>query len=183
MARTLNQILNDNWTGLGDNKGGLTTLLTRIYNFTRNRLMGDPGLAIASDFDVQNTLAYTYMLGGQTYSDAASGTCDTGTAATFAAGTWGVFKVSVDASGGLTATWATNSSLGYGTEALAIAALPDTPSDELSIGYVTVQAHASNSFTAGSDALQGGSGGNVSQDTNYYDADDPNVAPNPDAAT
>ena len=47
------------------------------------------------------------------------------------------------------------------------------PASQAPVGYVTVQAHASNSFTAGTDALQGGTGGNASQDTNYYNLADP----------
>lgn len=184
MARTLNQIIEDTYVGLGADKGNLIQWLTRMYDRMRTRPLGNPTLGRDSNFDVKNTTAYDYMIADRIYTDAINGNCDTGTAATFPTATWGVFKVSVDTSGALTATWDTNGSAGYTTEALAIAALPDTPSGELSIGYVTVQAHAGNSFTAGSDALQGGSGGNVSQDTNYYNALDPNVAPaDPDAAT
>ena len=90
---------------------------------------------------------------------------------------WGIMKVSVDTAGALTGTWATNSSAGYATEALAIAALPDTPTGELCIGYVTVQAKSDGTWLAGTDALQGGTGGDVSQDTNYYNILDPNVEP------
>ncbi len=184
MARTLNQIIEDGSPGLGADKGKLTQWLTRIYDRMRTHLLGNPTLAIDTNFDVKNSTAYDYMIADQVYTDAINGNCDTGTTATFPQGTWGIFKVSVNTSGALTATWATNSSAGYSTEALAIAALPDTPSGELCIGYVTVQAHASGQFLAGTDALQGGSGGDASQDTNYYNIQDPNVAPaDPDAAT
>jgi len=40
---------------------------------------------------------------------------------------------------------------------------------DVGLGYVTVHAHASG-FTAGTDALQGGTGGNVATTTTYYDA-------------
>ncbi len=184
MARTLNQIIEDTYVGLGADKGKLGEWLTRMYDRSRDRLLGNPTLGIDSNKDVKNTTAYDYMLADRIYTDAINGNCDTGTTATFPQGTWGIFKVSVDTSGSLTATWATNSSAGYTTEALAIAAMPNTPSGELCIGYVTVQAHASGQFLAGTDALQGGSGGDPSQDTNYYNALDPNVAPaDPDAST
>jgi len=183
-GRTLNQIIEDGYPGLGADKGNLTQWLTRMYDQTRNRLFGNPALAIDTNFDVKNGSAYDYMIAGVAYSDAADGNCDTGTTATFPTTTWGIFKVSVDTSGGLTATWDTNSSAGYATEALAIAALPDTPAGELCIGYVTVQAHATGQFLAGTDAFQGGSGGDPSADTNYYNQNDPNVAPaDPDAST
>jgi hypothetical protein len=184
MARSLNDHIEQGIPSLGVERGNLVTWLNRTYDLGRNRLLGNPALAIDTNFDVKNGSAYDYMLGGLAYSDAANGNCDTGTTATFPTTTWGIFKVSVDSSGTLTATWATNSSAGYATEALAIAALPDTPSGELCIGYVTVQAHGTGQFLAGTDALQGGSGGDVSQDTNYYNSNDPNVAPaDPDAET
>lgn len=184
MARTLNEIIEQGYPGLGANKGNLIQWLTRMYDRSRTRLLGNPTLGIDTNFDVKNTTAYDYMIADVVYTDAINGNCDTGTTATFPTTKWGIFKVSVDTSGALTATWATNDSAGYATEALAIAALPDTPSGELCIGYVTVQAHATGQFLAGTDALQGGSGGDPSADTNYYNTQDPNVAPaDPDAST
>ena len=184
MPRPLNAILEDRYPGLGAEKGNLTGWLTRMYDLSRNRLLSNPTLAIDTNFDVKNGAAYDYMLAGIVYTDAADGNCNTGTAATFPLDTWGIFKVSVDSSGALTATWATNSSAGYFNETLAIAALPDTPSGELCIGYVTVQAKGDGQWLAGTDALEGGSGGDVSQDTNYYNVNDPGVAPeDPDAET
>lgn len=184
MARTLNQIIEDTYVGLGADKGKLTQWLTRMYDRMHTRLLGNPTLGLDSNFDVKNTTAYDYMIADTVYTDAINGNCNTGTTATFPTTKWGIFKVSVDTSGDLTATWATNSSAGYDTEALAIAALPDTPAGELSIGYVTVQAHATEQFLAGTDPLEGGAGGDASADTNYYNALDPNVAPaDPDAAT
>ncbi len=180
MARSLNAHIEDGIPGLRSEKGNMAQWLTRMYDLSRNHLLGNPALVIDSNTDVKNGAAYDYVLAGIGYTDAINGSCDTGTAATFAANTWGIFKVSVDVSGALTATWAT----GYATEALAIAALPDTPSGELCIGYVTVLTATDQTWTAGSDALQGGSGGNASSDTNYYNVDDPNVAPaDPDAET
>lgn len=184
MARTLNQIIEDTYVGLGADKGKLGQWLTRMYDRMRTRPLGNPTLGIDSNYDVKNTTAYDYMIADRVYTDTINGNCDTGTSATFPTTTWGIFKVSVDTSGALTATWDTNGSAGYTTEALAIAALPDTPAGELCIGYVTVQAHSTGQFLAGTDALQGGSGGDVSNDTNYYNALDPNVAPaDPDAST
>ena len=184
MARTLNQIIEDTYVGLGADKGKLGQWLTRMYDRMRTRLLGNPTLGIDSDTDVKNTTAYDYMIADVVYTDAINGNCDTGTTATFPTTTWGIFKVSVNTSGTLTATWVTNGSAGYAIEALAIAALPDTPAGGLCIGYVTVQAHATGQFLAGTDALEGGSGGDPSADTNYYNVQDPNVAPaDPDAST
>jgi hypothetical protein len=173
MARSLNDIIEQRYPGLGAAQGNLTGFLTHIYYHERNHLVALPQLEIANNFDVQNVRAYSYMINGLLYNDAAAGVCDTGTTATFPATTWGAFLVSVDTSGNLTATWVTNSSAGYGTEALALAALPTVPVGELCIGYVSVQAHATGQFLAGTDALEGGSGGDPSQDTNYYNSDHP----------
>lgn len=152
----------------------LKTLLNNIRTYlTGDRLFsGNPGLAIDTNFDVQSANAVVVSIDG-VLATIAGATCDTGTAATFPATKWGIFLVSAQAGGTLTATWATNAAAGYDSEALAIAALPAAPASEAPIGYVTVQAHGSNSFTAGTDALQGGTGGNPSPDTNYYNLADP----------
>lgn len=150
------------------------TLINAIRGYlTGDRLFsGNPDLAIDTNFDVQTQNAVEVSIDG-TLHDVAAATCDTGTTATFPAGTWGIFLVSSDSAGALTATWATNTSNGYANEADAIAALPALPTDEAPIGYVTVQADAANSFTAGTDALTTGTGGNPAQTTNYYNLADP----------
>ena len=154
--------------------GDIRTLLHNIHtHLTGDRLFsGNPALAIDTNFDVQSANAVVVSIDGVLASVAAA-TCDTGTSATFPATKWGSFLVSSDSAGSLTATWATNSSAGYDDEQSAIDNVPSTPADEAPIGYVTVQADGSNSFTAGTDALQGGTGGNPSADTNYYNLVDP----------
>jgi len=137
---------------------------------------GDPALAIASNFDVQSANSVDVTI-ESTKSAVAAGTWDTGTSATFPAGKWGVALLSTDgATPTRVVTWATNSGSGYDSEDDAIAMCPVTPDDEAAVGMVTVQAHAGNSFTAGTDALTGGTGGNVAQTTNYYDDDKMYVA-------
>ena len=150
------------------------TLVNDLRTYlTGDRLWsGNPALAIDTNFDVQSANACEVSIDG-TLASVAAATCDTGTAASFAAATWGIFLVSSDSAGSLTATWDDNSNAGFASEALAIAALPAAPASEAPIGYVTVLAHASNTFTAGTDALQGGTGGNVSADTNYFNLADP----------
>lgn len=152
--------------------------LETLANSLRTYLVGDrlwsgnPDLTIDTNFDVQTQNGVVVSIDGVLASVAAA-TCDTGTSATFAAGTWAIFLVSSDSSGTLTAAWDDNGNSGYADEATAIAALPAAPADEAPVGYVTVQADASNSFTAGTDALQGGTGGNPAQATNYYNLADP----------
>lgn len=150
-----------------------TTLLNNLRTLILTRTYANPALAINSNFDI-TTGAFSYSIAGVYYSQAANQNFDTGTTATFPAGKWGIALLSLNAAGDETVTWATNTdNAGYDSEALAIAALPETPANHCPIGYATVQAAAGNSFTAGTDALQGGTGGNASQDTNYYNLVDP----------
>lgn len=145
----------------------------RTY-LTGDRLFsGNPALAISSNFDVANGGAVVVSIDGVLKTVGASTVADTGTSATFAAGTWGVALITASDTDTLVVTWDTNSGSGYASEALAIAALPAAPASQAPVGYVTVQAHAGNSFTAGTDALTTGTGGNVAQATNYYNLADP----------
>lgn len=85
--------------------------------------------------------------------------------------TWGIYLVSTNAADSKTVTaGAANYTTGYATEAAAIAALPATPSTDAPLGYVTVQTHTGTTFVAGTDALTAGTGGNVANATNYYNA-------------
>lgn len=87
---------------------------------------------------------------------------------TIPADKWGVYLTSVSDSGTITSTpGAANFSTGYDSEALAIAALPATPAGNASIGRTTVLTASGLAFIGGTDALQGGTGGNVSDDTNF----------------
>lgn len=157
---------------LQTNYGATLTLANGLRSYILgNRIVaGKPGLARSTNFDVATGAILYTAFAGALLSVASGAVCDTGTAATFPAGKWGIFNVSCNSSGTLTATWATAASAGYTSEALAIAALPATPAGEVSLGYVTVRAHASNTFTAGSDALASGTGGNAAQTTTYYDS-------------
>ena len=152
----------------------LKTLVNNIRTYlTGDRLWsGNPGLAIDTNFDVKTGAACVVSIDGVLANVAASASADTGTAADLPAAKWGVFLVTAAANGSLTATWATASGAGYASEAAAIAALPAAPASKAPVGYVTVLAHATAGFTAGTDALQTGTGGSVSPDTNYYNLAD-----------
>jgi hypothetical protein len=130
---------------------------------------GNPALAIVSNFDVKNTAAIMFTIAGTMYTLAVNQTCDTGTSKVITADMWSSMLVSVNSSAALTGTWAASS---YATEALAIAALAAVPTDQVPIGYVTVLTGSGVTWTAGTDALETGTGGTASADTNYY-----NIAP------
>lgn len=152
----------------------LKTLLNQIQAHMGYRIAGNPAFAIRANFDVQNANAISYFNGGICKTLAATQAFDTGTAATFPAGKWGAAVLSIDSSGNPAVTWVTASGAGYNSEALAIAAMTDPGATYTLCGYITVQAAAGNSFTAGTDALATGTGGNVAQATNYYNTSNPN---------
>lgn len=140
-----------------------------------NLCLVNPTLAISSNFDVATGNAIDYILGGRLYTLATAAVFDTGTSQVIAtSGKWSSALLSVDAAGTKTLTW--SATLDATDEATAIAALPDLPADNVAIGYITVQSHAANIWTAGTDALTTGSGGNVAQATNYYEHTNPNAA-------
>lgn len=82
---------------------------------------------------------------------------------------WGVWRVSIAVAGTLVFTaGAANFTTGYASNALAIAALPALPAASWNVGYFTVQTGVGVTWISGTDALQGGVGGNPANATNYY---------------
>lgn len=174
-------------TGTGVNQGDLVTFLGNVLDEV-NELVDDhattkaavdalifrsknyvssvsPVLAIDTNFDVKNTEVTIFVGNSVVYSLTDNTSCDTGTSKTLTASKWGAFVVEASAATTLTCTWAASE---YASEALALAAAKALiPATGAVIGYVTVQAHASG-FTAGTDALATGAGGNVATTTNYY---------------
>lgn len=128
---------------------------------------GTAGWAISSNFDVQNTHAIGYTSNGISATVAASTACDTGTSKTIAADQWAAMLIVGDQAGALTGTWTADAA----SEAAAITLVKAVSfnANQRPLGYITVQTASSNTWTAGTDALQGGTGGNPSADTNYYD--------------
>lgn len=91
-----------------------------------------------------------------------------GALGTIPASTWGL--IAIDRVAAATTTFvsaAANYTTGYTTEALAIAAMPAKTASKARTGYLTILASAST-WVAGTDALQGGTGGNPATTTNYY---------------
>ena len=159
-----------------NNGGAIRDLLINFnaeVNYNRNRGYGNPTFAINTNFDIKNTEPIDYQANGLWYTLADNTSFNTGTAATITATLWGIGILTHDGSTA-TVTWATTSAaMAYATEAVAKAALGTITSlcpasGFAALGYVTVQAGAAL-WTAGTDALEGGSGGTVANDTKYYD--------------
>jgi hypothetical protein len=135
-------------------------------DLNRNESGTSPVFAIDTNFDVKNTETCVFVAGGVPYTLTDNTSCDTGTSKTITGSQWSGFVIDATDATTLTATWAGSS---YASEALALAAMRAIPfvANKARLGMVTVNAHASG-FTAGTDALTGGAGGNVATATNYY---------------
>jgi len=153
---------------------GVNTLLNQVRALLLNLPLGNPGFVIVSNFDVKNGAAFSYLNAGTLKTMAVDQVWDTGTAATIATVRWGVAVLTIDASGTRTVTWFTASGAGYASEAAAIAAITAPTSTHTVLGYVTVLA-AGATWTAGTDALAGGTGGTPATTTNYYNLINPNT--------
>ena len=151
----------------------LNTLVTQLRTHSLYSALGNPGFQISSNFDIQNANAFSYTNGGTLKSVAATQVWDTGTTATVPATKWAAFLLSLDSAGSRVCTAFTNSSAGYNSEALAIAALTAAAATNTVVGYVTLQAGAAT-WTAGTSALAGGTGGTPATTTNYYNSVNPN---------
>lgn len=151
----------------------LNTLVTQLRTQSLYRALGNPGFQRVSNFDVNNANAISYLNGGTLKTLSATTTFDTGTTATIATTKWGAARLSVNSSGTAVVTWFTNAGAGYASEALAIAAITAAAATDTVLGYITVQA-AGSTWTAGTDALQSGTGGTPATTTNYYNSVNPN---------
>jgi hypothetical protein len=80
---------------------------------------------------------------------------------------WGLFTIERVAAGTTTFVGAAGNSVGYATEALAIAAKPAQTAGTVRVAYVTLVAGASD-WVGGTDGLVGGSGGTIATTTNFY---------------
>ena len=128
--------------------------------------LGPANFEIDTNFDIQNGDAFDMIVAGVPVTIATDQNFDTGAAASTSADTWIAAILSIDADG---TTHVDYGVAGYGSEALAIGSLASVvASGDVTLGYVTIKTGVGNTWTAGTDALQGGAGGNASSDTNYY---------------
>ncbi len=147
----------------GDLYNYLSNLRTRPLSSFQFQKWGSNDLAIGGTFD--------YAIDGRIYRCTGYTQVDTGTAQHCAAGKWNVMLISIDSSGDTTGTWPSGTT-GYATEADAIAMMADCPSGECPVGYYTVQADDAATWTAGTDAFEGKSGGTAAQDDTIYNSND-----------
>ncbi|MFH1302217.1 MAG: hypothetical protein ABIK07_14245 [Planctomycetota bacterium] len=173
-TETLIEELHDDHATFKTAVDDLKTLVNNLRTAMLYSALGNPAFVIDTNFDVKNGSAISYTNGGTLATFNANTSFDTGTAQVITADKWSAALLSVSSGGAATVTW--SSTLNADSEALAIAALPALPSNHTPLGYVTVLTGSGVTWTAGTDALQGGTGGTPSADTNYYNAINPAVA-------
>jgi hypothetical protein len=142
-------------------------LLNTLRTETLTRCLGPANFEIRTDFDIQNGDGFNIMVNGEIIPVATDQEFDTGTETVIATNAyWAAAILSIDDDG-------TTGHVDWGaeaaSEALALANLASiTPSGDVVCGYVAVHAKAANDLVAGTDALTGGTGGQVAQATSYY---------------
>jgi hypothetical protein len=148
----------------------IRTLTLKVGPATTDALLGGSGLAAGSGDDTKlATGAFNYVIARAVAYLAATETALP--SGTIPADTWGSYRVSINGAGTITITAAAaNYTTGYASEGLALAAVPAVPADEADLGYFTVLTAVGFSFIAGTDALEGGSSGHPSSDTNFTSA-------------
>lgn len=152
----------------------IKTLVNGLRNAMLYGALGNPTFAIDTNFDVKSTEPISYTNGGTLKTLADNTNFNTGTAQIIAINKWSSALLSVNASGTGVVTW--SATLNAASEALAIAALPALPATSTPLGYITVLTGSGVTWTAGTDALTGGTGGTPATTTNYYNAINPDVA-------
>lgn len=128
----------------------------------------NPTLAIKADHAaIRNSTECFYTIDGTIYTLADETDVDHGTGQKCIAAYWNVMVVSADTSLALDGTWGAGTT-GWASEAEAIAHMPAIPASQCAIGYVTVQAHATNEWIAGTDEYTGGGTGDIATTTTCY---------------
>ena len=126
--------------------------------------LANPGLARDGNFDLNAANAFDIVSSGKMYTIAAGADFDTGTAKDITIDFYAAALLSVDIGGTAYRQWAAEGA----TAALAVDALDAlTPTGDVVIGYVLVQTKAGVNWVAGTDALTGGTGGDVALSTVY----------------
>lgn len=125
-----------------------------------------PAIGTSSNLDVKNYLMSSRhdAAGDTNVSIAAGETTLADTTDDISAGLWGCYLLSAQSNGTITVTPTTTSGpMVHTSEAAAIADLASTPSNEVVMGYFTIQALADAIFNANTDALDSG------QNLNFYE--------------
>ncbi len=177
-------------TSSHDNSGGSGGSRRDLVLQFNNLLKQQAALALAFTSDgvlkgtalsrgTTNTMASSQCvitIGGVPVSVAATTAQALSAATALPAGMWTVIGIDAVAAGTISQVYSSTIGTGQATEALAIAdALTNVTktANKARIGYISVQAAGAATWTAGTDALAGGTGGTPAQTTNYYNIASP----------
>lgn len=146
----------------------LKTQSNKMRNLAMNKAITPANFEISSNFDIQNGDSFYVISDGNLRLISTDQVFDTGTATVISTnGYWAGAVLSTDGESATPTTY-----VDWGAEAADESTAANnlfsvTPSGSVVCGYVTVQAAAGQDFVAGTDALFGGTGGQVAQATNY----------------
>jgi hypothetical protein len=158
----IRDVVNELQTDHATFKTAISTLRTEA----QTACLTPPNFEIDTNFDIQNGDAFEIVSSGVTATIATDQNFDTGTATVVTTNAyWACGILSIDIDGTTYVDWGAEAVSEAAAKALLSAV---TASGEVVCGYVAVQAAAGQDFVAGTDALETGTGGQVSQDTNYY---------------
>lgn len=146
----------------------LSTLVTALRVHTLSRAFAKSGLAIGgTTTSYKHTTQVAFIAGGLLQLSATTADHAFTAANTITQDTWGVWLVTLAST-----TWKTTpaaTAMAYTTEALAIAAMPAPPANEAVMGYITIRARSTATFTANTTNLTADNGSTNAQTVNYYD--------------
>lgn len=151
----------------------LKTLVNSLRTKALNQPLDPPNFEIASNFDIQNGDALDLLVSGKIVTVSTDQSFDTGTSTVVTTNAyWAGGILSTDGESATPTTYVDWGAEGV-DESTAISNLSAvTASGSVVLGYVTVQAAAGQDWVAGTDALKTGAGGQVAQNTNYYNIAD-----------
>jgi hypothetical protein len=167
LVTVINELVDDHATNR-THVNNVTTLVNQLRTNALTRCVTPPNFEIDTNFDIQNGDAFEIISNGVLATIATDQSFDTGTDTVIATDAyWAAGILSIDIDGTTYVDWGAEAA----SEAAAITALSAvTASGEVVCGYVTVHAAAGQDWVAGTDALTTGTGGQVAQATNYYNA-------------
>lgn len=147
---------------------GLIVAFANFLNGLQSDVPVNSAIPTAGTTVTMSSPAQTILIAGVPTALAAISNQVFGALGTIPASKWGVIALDRVAAGTLTyVSGAANYTTGYATEALAIAAEPAKTANKARTGYITILASASG-WVAGTDALQGNTGGNPATTTHYF---------------
>ena len=159
----VNSIVNE----LQADHASLKTAITALRTAGQTACITPPNFELDTNFDIKNGDAFEIIVAGVAKTVATDKNFDTGTSTPIATNAyWACALLSINVDGTTTfVNWGAEAVDEAGAKTLLSAV---TAGGGVLCGYVAVRAKAAEDFVAGTDALNGGSGGQVAQTTTYY---------------